>query len=153
MEYVSQERGIRSHEMTKLVLISIKAVILLLSTWMVAPFMEMLDQASSSTPPIMMYYAANILIWTHEFALLLKPVRITFLEGMSRRGRADVKQIIAVWFSLMCIRMFCIGKLNEIWYPESAFSSETYYQLMALITLILGITATSNIIQGFRNSR
>lgn len=140
MEYIHQSERLID-EMAKILFFSLKTLLVICSTWMVAPIAEMADQINASHPPIFMFYIFNTLLLSHETIIAISPaLRKKFFSAFENdSGKLDWKQFISSWFSLCCIRLFVYGKLLEVHFPDSGgFDDKTYYYLIVIIFILVG---------------
>ena len=137
METISQREV--KEPMAKIVLFSLKALLMLSTTWLVVPLAEMSDQFATDQPPLIMFWTFCLLLFSHELLFFVfTDIRKVVLKSFETPdGRTDAKQLVATYFSLTCIRLFGFGKLNEIYF-ERGFDDKTYYYLIVIILILVG---------------
>jgi hypothetical protein len=126
--------------MTKVVYFSFKAIALISSNLLVTPLAQIFGQVAVNTPPVLMFFIFNALLFSHELMLWINVnfrnwIVSTFEDD---KGKADNKQIIASYLSLWCIRLFVYGKLVEVHYDRQPFNDQTYYYLIVIILILVG---------------
>ena len=147
MKAISQ-KGEPKQEMAKMILFSFKALLMLFTTWLVVPLAEMIEQFSNNDhPPIILFWIFSILLLCHELLLVVLPdMRKAVIEHFRVKGKVDIRQVLASWFSLICIRLFGFGKLFEIYYNKG-FDDKTYYYLILIILILVGGVAVTPLVK------
>ncbi len=132
-------------KMTQVLFFPLKTIMILAFTWLVVPLNQMLNNTiQDQAPPMLLFWVFSTLLFSHEVMTTLGCFasglfREKFLEAFTNTdNRFDVKKMISAWFTLMCIRIFCFGKLNEEYFPGHGFDDKTYFYCVMIIFAVVG---------------
>ncbi len=125
-----------------------KVLLILLSTYLIAPAFGVVVQKENTPPDIFLYYVAFSILWSHELVIGVFPgLRVWLKTAFEKSSKADYKPIIAAYFSLLCVRLVSIGKLKLIFFGVDPMTHQEYYYLVLIIFICIGFLTIDKILE------